>query len=401
MEERSVGRGGWTQGSGPEGSRVRGVIATSLVAGSLLACGGGSPPAPRDAAGEAPDAETSVDVGGRADAPTTTSCSAESPAACAYVPEGSYAELAPITREVTYTDALGEDRTIEVTLWRPDGAPRPWPVVLWSHGGALGISSSLRVGDGWRGVFVGAGYAFVGIAHRPRSDDSRGRLCAHFGITDIAECARVKYLHYDRPRDVAAVLDFLEAESVGPLAGFLDLEHVLHAGHSAGSGGGSLLAGATRDLFGMPQMAPDPRPLAFIGASMEGVGDDGFTDTSFDAITRPHLTLSGEGDSTPEAMAAWRRLPFERMAPGDKFRLWITDADARHGTFDHDVAACEDFRTARGVPTAGCELHLAWLESSALAFADAYLRDRAEAHAWLASDAIVTMSGGVVEWSRR
>ena len=36
-----------------------------------------------------------------------------------------------------------------------------------------------------------------------------------------------------------------------------------------------------------------------------------------------------------------------------------------------------------------------------LAFADAQLRDRPEAHAWLASDNLTIASGGVAEWARR
>lgn len=306
-----------------------------------------------------------------------------------------------LTREVSYTDALGEARTVEITLARPDGAPTPWPVVVWSHGGQSGVMSSPRVGDEWRERFTGAGYAFVGIAHRARSDASRGRLCAHFGITDVGVCAREKYLHYDRPHDLAAVLDHLAAQSTGMLSGALDLGRILYAGHSAGSGSGSIVAGATRSIFGLPQRAPDPRPIAFLGASMEGVGDDGFGEDAFDAITAPHLTLSGAGDETSEATAPPRRLPFERMRPGGKYRLWITDVQARHGTFNHEASACSDYAAARRLDGSRCGAYLVWLESAALAFADAHVRARPEARAWLASDALTVMSAGVAEWSRR
>ncbi|MBX7192373.1 MAG: hypothetical protein K1X94_09955 [Sandaracinaceae bacterium] len=358
------------------------------------------------------DAATS-DAGPTSDAPPPSdtgpsACDPSDLSACRYVPAGHYGVLAPITRDVSYTDAAGETRTVEITLHRPDGAPRPWPVIVWSHGGASGQNSSVNVGNEWRDVFVGAGYAFVGIAHTPREADmvsrggaSRAAMCEHFGITSVMDCAYVKYLHYDRPNDFVAVMDFLEAEAVGPLAGFLDLDHLIYAGHSAGTGGTSIIGGATRVIYDMPVMRPDPRPIAFLAASMEGVGDDGFPEDGFDAMSRPHLTLSGMGDDTPEATAEWRLLPFERMMPGDKFRLWIEDEQARHESFDHNAEACVTYVSARSGDVSVCEQHLAWLESAALAFVDAYARDRPEAHAWLASDAIITLSGGVVAWSRR
>ncbi len=388
------------------GSLLRPLLLATSVAWLGAACGAGhEPPLDRDAApvdgGRVEASDAAITDAGPFDAGGPGACSAENPERCAYVPAETYGELPLLTREVTYTDVLGEARTVEITLARPDGAPTPWPLVVWSHGGMTGMMSSVGVGEEWRGVFTGAGYAFLGIAHRPRSDESRGRLCEHFGITVVADCARAKYLHYDRPHDFASVLDYVEEQSTGMLAGVVDLERVLYAGHSAGSGGASLVAGATRTIFDVPQMGSDPRPLAFIGASMEGVGDDGFGEDAFDAMARPHLTLSGVGDVTPEATAPPRRLPFERMMPGDKYRLWITDATARHTTFNHSSTDCAEFAATRGLDASACDAHLAWLESAVLAFTDAHLRDRPEARAWLASDAIVIMSAGVVEWSRR
>jgi predicted dienelactone hydrolase len=364
---------------------------------------------PTDAAAATADSPVDhADTGETSDTGATTGCSADDLEACRYQPEARYEVLAPITRDVSYEDDVGEVRTVEVSLFRPDGAPRPWPVIVWSHGGAAGLRSSVGVGNEWRDVFVGAGYAFVAIAHTPREETTTARggasrmaMCEHFGVTTLPDCARVKYLHYDRPHDFIAVMDFLEAEAVGPLAGFLDLERVIYAGHSAGTGSTSIVGGATREIYGMPVMRPDPRPIAFLAASMEGVGDDGFPEDGFDAMSRPHLTLSGTGDDTPEAMASWRRLPFERMLPGDKHRLWIDDEQARHETFDHSTDACVTYVTARSGDTTVCDRHLVWLESAALAFVDAHARDRAQAHAWLASDALVTLSGGVVEWSHR
>lgn len=378
------------------------VLAALMFASWLPGCGnrGGAPDPRTDAALE--DAATDPDAGDAATAPdaATRGCSADDRGACAYVPPVAYGELPPITRDVTYTDVLGEDRTVQITLRRPDGAPQPWPVIVWSHGGMPRVSS-VTAGEEWGHVFTRAGFAFVAIAHRERDDASRLRLCEHFGVTVMADCARVKYLHYDQPNDFREVVDYLEVEAVGPLAGFLDLERLLYAGQSAGSGSTSMIAGASRTIFALPQTISDPRPIAFIGASMEGPLDDGFADDAFDVMARPHLTLSGVGDYTPEAEALPRRLPFERMMPGDKYRVWITDPAARHMTFNHELSPCQDFLSTTGGDPSRCDEHMIWLESAALAFADAYLHDLPAAHAWLASDDFIVLSGGVGEWNRR
>ena len=146
---------------------------------------------------------------------------------------------------------------------------------------------------------------------------------------------------------------------------------------------------------------PDPRPKAFIGCSIEGPGDDGFTTASFGAISRPHLTLSGVGDSTPEAAAPPRREPFGLMMPGEKYQLWNTEEAARHSTFNHETIDCQNYQANRGADVGRCDTYLTWLDSAALAFADAQLRGSRVAKDWLASDNLVVLSAGAAEWNRR
>jgi predicted dienelactone hydrolase len=334
-------------------------------------------------------------------ADAAAACAADNRAACVYRPARTFGAQAVLTQTLAYTDATGAQRSIEVAIRRPMGAPQPWPVVLWSHGGASGQMSANGAGDEWSRVFNAAGYLFVAIAHAPRSDESRAALCAHLGITVAADCARFKYLHWDRPYDVRRTLDWMEEQARGMFAGAVDLQRLLYAGHSAGAGATSMVAGASREMGGVARVAPDPRPRAFIGFSIEGPGDDGFTDASFAAITRPHMSVTGAGDRTTETEPLPRRLPFELMAPGNKYRFWNTDEASLHGTFDHNVGPCEGYQMRNGAPVARCAEFYAWMESAALAFADAHLRERPEAIAWLASDNMTILSSGAVEWRRR
>jgi predicted dienelactone hydrolase len=361
-----------------------------MLFGAACGGGGGGGGGNRDAPGPRPDAPEVL--GG---------CSDTNRDACAYVPERTYeiAELPVAT--LSYDDVLGIERTFRVLVRRPVGAPLPMPIVIWSHGGNDGRMDPTAAGIEWSETFARAGYVVVTIAHAPRPADSLQAVCDALGITVAADCERFKYLHHDRPYDVRRVIDWLEEQEAGDFAGVIDLDRILHAGHSAGAGGGSVIAGATRDFNGFILNAPDPRPRAFVGLSVEGPMDDGFTDGSYVGIDRPHLTVTGVGDTTPESDPAQRRRVFELEPAGDKYRLWITTPAAQHGTFDLNPDPCRSYQMRTGEPVAYCEEIYPWLVSAVLAFTDAQLRDRPEAIAWLASDNAEVFSGAVAEWDRR
>ncbi len=111
----------------------------------------------------------------------------------------------------------------------------------------------------WSETFARAGFLTVSIAHSPRTDDERAAICEHYGITTFDECVAFKCLHHDRAYDVRRVLDWIDDAAAGAFAGEIDTDRILHAGHSAGSGGGAMVAGASRDFNGMTRTAPDPR----------------------------------------------------------------------------------------------------------------------------------------------
>jgi hypothetical protein len=55
----------------------------------------------------------------------------------------------------------------------------------------------------------------------------------------------------------------------------------------------------------------------------------------------------------------------------------------------------------RGISPAKCDEVTRWLQSVALAFLDAHVREDAFARRWLQSDNISIASRGVAEWSRK
>jgi len=332
------------------------------------------------------------------DATSLDRCRAGAIEGCAYHPGVDYERRPPVTLSLSYDDASGAERTFEIAVHRPEGAPSPSPVVVWSHGGADGIARASAVADEWARAFTSAGYVFIAIAHIGRDNPSRSALCAAIGVAD-AGCATFKYLSWDRPHDLDRVLDWLE-DPGSVAAGSVDLTRIAYAGHSAGAGGAMVVAGAGREIGGTLRFIADERPRAFIACSPQGPGDDGFVDASFDAISRPTLTLSGVGDDT-DVVAENRRVPFERMMSGDKYLGWITDESARHTTFDLELGGCERYAADTALDPARCTMFRPWLLSAALAFLDAELREDAIARDYLASDALEILSSGVMEWTAR
>lgn len=241
-------------------------------------------------------------------------------------------ELGGGALSITYADVAGSPRTVLVEMRRPARMTGPVPVVVWSHGGATGKSSTTQVGDGWGRAFNRAGFAFVAIAHPGRDASSRAELCSALGIDD---CGAFMYLDWDRPADVGVVLDWLP----GRFGEHLDVDRVAYGGHSAGGRSVLRLAGAEVSMPGDLRPDPDRRFTAFLIASPPGAVNLGTV--SLDGLHAPLLVLSGAGDSTPGASADDRRATIEMLPEGPHAGIWVDDVHVRHTTLDLDTRACE------------------------------------------------------------
>jgi hypothetical protein len=333
---------------------------------------------------------------------------------CLYVPAASYG-FTLFERSTVYTDNAGEPREVQFLIRQPLGAPAPMPVVVWSHGGADGKRSPATSMVEWSETTARAGYFTVSIAHANRGNDSRRRLCNSIGIPDDATCTVFKHLNWDRPHDIRAVLDALGLLSTGEFSGQIDMQRIAVGGHSAGAGAAQTVAGAKRIFVGAPVELSDPRPIAFLAFSPQQPGSEGFFDTRFQKprhswtdVLRPVLTATGDGDSTCNPSAEpgscigdtpfGRRIGFQRMpANGNKYHLYLHDADAFHMLFELNAAKCPQMN----VDAAKCGEMVRWLSSAALAFLDSHVKQLPAALQWLQSKNIEQASGGVAEWQRK
>ena len=347
----------------------------------------------------------------QAQAPTCTQAPGPD---CLYFPAASVA-FTPFERMTVYIDSAGEQRVVHFLIRQPIGAPLPMPAVVWSHGGADGKLRPETSMVEWSETTARAGYFTISIAHEHREPDSRRRLCNAIGIADDATCTVFKYLNWDRPHDIRAVLDELERLAVGEFASQIDIERVAVGGHSAGSGGALSIAGAERIFVGPPSALADPRPVAFLAFSPQQPGSEGFFDTRFDKprhswtdVRRAVLVATGDGDSTCNPGAEpgscigdtpfGRRIAFQRMpADGNKYSLYLHDADAFHTLFELNASKCRQL----DVDATKCGEMVRWLSSAGLAFLDGHVRQLPAALQWLQSGRIEQASGGIAEWQKK
>jgi hypothetical protein len=97
---------------------------------------------------------------------------------------------------------------------------------------------------------------------------------------------------------------------------------------------------------------------------------------SWSNIERPVLIGTGDGDSTCDRLAEpgscfgqspyIRRIISERMYGGNKFHIYLKDADTFHTLFELHTAECSD--PSKNVDQAKCDEIARWLTSTALAF---------------------------------
>jgi dienelactone hydrolase len=308
----------------------------------------------------------------------------------------------------------GLKRDVPIAIRWPRGKPGPLPVVIWVHGGGEGHSNPMTSMEEWSTVTAEAGYLSIAGAHELREGKSRDQLCMALGISP-AGCPEFQPLDWDRPKDVSAIIDELvKPNAQSPWRGQIDVNRIAVGGHSAGSAATLTLAGARRLLVdqSVPWNLTDPRPMVFLGFSPQGPGHIGFFETdyqqprtSWDAVTRPVLLGTGDGDAHCEGPGRdrcketpmLRRIAFDRMRPGDKYLMYINDSDTFHNIFALKTGVCAE----KNVSQAACTAFASWLKSSALAFLDFYVEGRLTAQTWLQNPYLRIASSGVTELERR
>jgi len=268
-----------------------------------------------------------------------------------------------------------------------------FPVIVFSHGAGGSQTCCDSLTRHW------AAYGYVTL--QPTHDDSvsQRRSSGEHGVnllSGVRDALKNPAFWESRPQDISFLLDALPAlqDRIPALAGKLDAQRIGVGGHSMGAFTADAIAGALLDLPGHPATNfADSRVRAVLLLSPQGPGEFGLNDHSWDQVSLPLLSMTGSLDKAANGQGPdWKKIPFDRSAPGDKYHVFIEGAN--HMSF---ISA----RTLLPGRAAQGEMILAYTNSAALAFWDAYLKGDPKAKEYLHSDALPRFSNGTVKLDRR
>lgn len=313
-----------------------------------------------------------------------TSSAASAPASRAALAPyaGELAAELPIARADAQLGVPGAP-PLEVRVHYPSApaADAKLPVIVFSHGLGGSKETYAYLGEFW----ARHGYVSIHVTH-PGSDTS---LVQGKRLADVAEAfqhaTRDPEILKSRPRQIGQVLDALPEleQRVPALAGHLDAARVGVAGHSYGAYTTMAVAGQKVRLPGVENGdLSDARPHAFIALSPQGPNPLQ-SESSYAAVRRPLLVMTGSLDEQPKFLVKgaaeqggeWRAQVFGLLPPGDKWLVYLEGA--RHSTFSGGAGAAIKGEQAPDPQMLRC------IESSTLAFWDAYLRELPAARAYL------------------
>ena len=303
----------------------------------------------------------------------------ETPAAA---PEGrSFREPGPLaidTRLLEWPDEA-RDRSVPVKLYFPRSGEAPFPVIIFSHG--LGGS---RDGYGYLGRhWASHGYVSVHLQHAGSDDATWKGVPPREILASMQEAASAENF-IARTGDVSFAIDHLErlaATEGDPLHGKLDLERIGMAGHSFGARTTMAIAGEVLTLPGGRELSfGDDRVRAAIAMSPMPSRITAQHDSAYQRVRIPTMHLTGTEDTTPiekGRTAAERLIPYEKT-PGEHHYL-INFQGGDHLIFS---GRPRGLRGLLGNADDDAAFQALILQGTT-AFWDAWLKDSANARAWL------------------
>jgi predicted dienelactone hydrolase len=273
------------------------------------------------------------------------------------------------TLDLSVKDAQ-RGREIPLRVYLP-AAKAPAPVVLFSHGLGGSREGSPYLGEHWSA----RGYVVVFLQHGGSDDAVWKDIPPAQRMASMKRAANVQnaLLRY---RDVSVVIDELERlnkSSASPLAGRMDLKHIGMSGHSFGAGTTQGVSGQ-RTARGTAPFT-DARITAALAMSPSSPSNGGDPKRAFGGVTIPWLLMTGTKDVAlvGDADVASRLAVFPALPPGGKYELVLDGAE--HSAFS-DRALPGD--TEKRNPN-----HHRAILAVSTAFWDAWLREDADARAWL------------------
>jgi predicted dienelactone hydrolase len=277
-------------------------------------------------------------------------------------------------------------REIPIRVYLPE-EKTAGAVILFSHGLGGNREGSAFLGKHW----AARGYVAVFLQH-PGSDDSVWKeKPAAERMAALKAAANLKTFQL-RVEDVPAVVNQLEAwnkDGAHVLGGRLDLKRLGMSGHSFGA----LTTQATSgQSYPVGKGFTDPRIKAAIAMSPSGP-PGGDVKRAFQDVKIPWMLLTGTKDGSPLSSVdpKARLVVFPALPPGGKYELVLDNAE--HSAFTE--------RPLPGEKEKRNPNHHRAILAVTTAFWDTYLRDNAEARAWLDGDKVLSVLEKDDQWRKK
>ena len=321
-------------------------------------------------------------------------------AAAATVRADSPLWTAPGPYRVTTAEEIWHDaarnRDVPVLIYSTQDAPGPLPVVLFSHG----LGGSDRAGEHWGRQWASWGIVSVHMQHHG-SDNEAVRNATGTPMQRMRSAATAEQL-IARGEDVKFVVSEIarRAASGDPALAHVDPAAIGLSGHSFGAQ--TTLAAAGEQFEKTSVTLTEPRLRAFIAFCPSAL-DENQLDFQFSQIKAPFLSLTGSRDQANVnrlVTPANRVLPFEHMAPGQKYLLFMDTAT--HMSFSGQQLSA----LAAAAPNAPDQNHIdPVIYAVTTAFWFAYLEPNSDqgkrAAAWLASGGPKALLNPADRWEAR
>lgn len=276
---------------------------------------------------------------------------------------------------ITLHDAQRQ-RDIPLKIYYPAGQ-KDVPLIIFSHGYGGDKDGYVYLGTGW----ASAGYAVILPTHK--GGDRQAGMAGGYSAMLSGESVVTSSQLDDNAHDISFIISSLPdiVQRAPELQGVIDDKRIGVSGHSMGAGTTLVLAGAT--LPGTSTLASDPRPLAFVAISPQGMFSTADAHR-WDGIVRPTISIYGSSDQGEQHQApSWRRDPFDHMPPGNKYNLIVDGAN--HFSFaDAAKVPTVAAMLARGQTRDMNQIH-DYVVRAALVFWNAYLKNDSAALALLRS----------------
>ena len=294
---------------------------------------------------------------------------------------------------------MNSGRTMEVLVRYPKG-PGPYPLVIFSHGALSNEQAFGAASEHW----ASHGYIVIHPKHADarESDRSRGFDGGQSAVSTTSRKPLIRrgggvglgafggansgQGRIERIRDVTHILDALEQFEalISPLKGKLKVDAIAVAGHSLGAYVAQCHGGVKTLVDGRLADLSDSRVKCVVPISAQGESQSyGLTADSWMEALTPAMHITGTRDRSapdrpggPMGDVKNKVMPFERSPAGGKYLLTIEGAT--HVSFGGRLG------NISGRVNAGDLTKVV-----SLVFLEAWLRDDADARAWLDGEASV------------